>query len=358
MTASAPFILIDAYSQIFRSFYAIRHLNAPDGSPVNAIYVFTRLLLSLEKEYSPQRGALIFDCGKVAFRLALLPEYKANRPPMPEELSQQIPAIREMAAAFGWNRVQAEGYEADDLIAGFAKSAAPAPVHILSSDKDLSQLVDGRVQMLSPANGNTGGLTLRGEREVEEKFGIPAGMIADYLALTGDSSDNISGVPGIGGKSAVKILLELGAVESWMDDQERISSSKFAAKLTGQSELLRRNLGLVRLKDDLPDDFPDMEAVLHKDQPNWRAIAALCRKFGFKSILKELPPEALEDAVASVTPEVEVNAQKTAAASSAADDFGDLFSSLSDDGDTGKDNEHPDNSGEEKDDPFVQGELF
>ena len=109
-------VLIDAYSQIFRSFYAVRVLKDPKGRPVNALYIFTKLLLGIEKEYPGNTGAMLFDCGKVKFRLEVAPEYKANRPPMPDDLKSQMPAIREMAEAFGWPLLSAENYEADDLI--------------------------------------------------------------------------------------------------------------------------------------------------------------------------------------------------------------------------------------------------
>lgn len=131
---TTPTILIDAYSQIFRAYYAIRQLSNSRGEPTNAVFVFARMLLKLEKEYPSDAGALCFDCGKVQFRLELAPEYKANRPEMPEELRVQIPVIRELAAAFGWPLLQEPEYEADDLIAAFARRAA-GPVLIVSSDQ-------------------------------------------------------------------------------------------------------------------------------------------------------------------------------------------------------------------------------
>ena len=121
-------ILIDAYSQIFRAFYAIRQLTNSRGEPTNAVFVFTRLLLGIQKEYPTSRGAMLFDCGKVEFRMKLNPEYKANRPPMPEALRTQIPVIRELAEAFGWPLLEEPEYEADDLAAAFAR-AAEGPGH-------------------------------------------------------------------------------------------------------------------------------------------------------------------------------------------------------------------------------------
>ena len=292
-------VLIDAYSQIFRSFYAVRVLKDPKGRPVNALYIFTKLLLGIEKEYPGNTGAMLFDCGKVKFRLEVAPEYKANRPPMPDDLKSQMPAIREMAEAFGWPLLSAANYEADDLIGGFAKSCTEK-VLIVTSDKDLSQLVNDRISILAPTKGNSGGFAIRQEAEVIEKFGIKPELVADYLALVGDSSDNIPGVSGIGPKSAAALLNEYGPIESWGEHFEKLSGSKLAAKLNGKEELLKNNLILVRLKTELPEEFKDLKKTLARRSPDWQKIAQLCRDYAFNAILKVLPceppePEEIED---------------------------------------------------------------
>ena len=286
-------VLIDAYSQIFRSFYAVRVLKDPKGRPVNALYIFTKLLLGIEKEYPGNTGAMLFDCGKVKFRLEVAPEYKANRPPMPDDLKSQMPAIREMAEAFGWPLLSAENYEADDLIGGFAKSCTEK-VLIVTSDKDLSQLVNDRISILAPTKGNSGGFAIRQEAEVIEKFGIKPELVADYLALVGDSSDNIPGVSGIGPKSAAALLNEYGPIESWGEHFEKLSGSKFAAKLNGKEELLKNNLILVRLKTELPEEFKDLKKTLARRSPDWQKIAQLCKEYAFNAILKVLPCEPPE----------------------------------------------------------------
>ena len=281
-------VLIDAYSQIFRSFYAVRVLKDPQGRPVNALYIFTKLLLGIEKEYPGNTGAMLFDCGKVKFRLEVAPEYKANRPPMPDDLKSQMPAIRDMAAAFGWPLLSAENYEADDLIGGFAQ-ACTEKVLIVTSDKDLSQLVNERISILAPAKGSSGGFAVRQEAEVVEKFGVKPELVADYLALVGDSSDNIPGVSGIGPKSAAALLNEFGPIESWGEHFEKLSGSKFAAKLNGCGELLKNNLILVRLKTELPAEFQDLKKTLVRRTPDWQKIAQLCQEYAFNAILKDLP---------------------------------------------------------------------
>jgi len=291
-----PALLIDAFSQIFRAFFAIRALNNCKGEPVNALFVFTRLLLQLEQEHPGRCGAMLFDCGKVPFRLALNPEYKANRPPMPEELRVQMPKIEEMSAAFGWRSLRMNDYEADDLAGAFA-AVIPGEVLIVTGDKDLSSLVDDRVKLLKP--GFKGGFDLFDRGAVIAKFGVPPELIPDYLALVGDTADNIPGVPGIGPKTAAALLNEYGAVESWYEGgTPKFAGSKQEKKLAGMQELLKRNLALVRLKTELPPGFADWKTVLQRDLPDWEKIARLCAENNFNSLQKEIPfpfPEIKEE---------------------------------------------------------------
>lgn len=280
-------VLVDAYSQIFRSFYAIRRLTNARGEVVNAAFVFTKLLLQLEKKHSSEYGAMLFDCGKVSFRLELNPEYKANRPPMPDDLRSQIPLIRKIAEAFGWQLLQCENFEADDLIGGLSAKYKDLPVEIVSSDKDLSQLIDQRVSMLVPASG---GFEKRSEKEVVEKFGVAPAEIIDYLALIGDTSDNIPGVPGIGPKSAVEILHTFGPAESWLNDPSLIDAEhKLAKKLLPALDIVRKNRELIRLRTELPETLNQITPPLRKE-PDWESIRNICQDNQFKSILNELPP--------------------------------------------------------------------
>ena len=290
---NSPVILIDAYSQIFRSFYAIRTLNNKRGEPVNAAFVFMKLLLKLEKQFPTDRGAMFFDCGKVAFRTEIAPDYKANRPPMPDDLKSQMPLIRQIAAAFGWQQHQHEGYEADDLIGGFAKNSVDSTVKIVSSDKDLSQLVDERVSMLVPHTSANGSFEERGIAEVTAKFGVAPELIVDYLALIGDSSDNIDGVSGIGPKSAADLLNSFGGSARWIDDMSILESSKYFKKLSGCAEILKRNIELITLRTTLPEALGDTEKLLIKNPVNYDELREICVDNQFNSILKELP-EAVE----------------------------------------------------------------
>jgi DNA polymerase-1 len=247
---------------------------------------------------------MLFDCGKVDFRLKLAPDYKANRPPMPDDLKSQIPLIKRIAAAFGWQQYACEGYEADDLIGAVARHCEKDyRIMVLSSDKDLSQLVNENVSMLVPQNGNKGDFEVRGVAEVTEKFGVPPEMIVDYLALLGDSSDNIAGVPGIGPKSAAELLNSCGAAENWIEAPEKIRESRFFKKLDGNFELLKRNRKLVAVRTEMVEELAGkLPELLTKKSPDWAEIAEICRDNQFVSILKELPevpeveavPEAVE----------------------------------------------------------------
>lgn len=290
--SSSSIVLIDAFSQIFRSFYAIRVLNNSRGEPVNALLVFTRLLLGIERNYPGDRGAMLFDCGKVQFRLDLLPEYKANRPPMPEDLAKQIPFIREMAAAFGWQMHEVQDYEADDLIGVIAVNT-DEKVQIISSDKDLSQLVNERVTLLAPQSGNSGGFEERDVEAVKNKFGIAPELIVDYLALLGDNADNISGIHGVGPKGAAELLNTFGASSNWIDDITKLEKSKFFSKLNGNIDVLRRNIALVKLRTDIPENW-DIEKLTVRTAPDWKKIRELCVRYGLKSILKDLPDIPVE----------------------------------------------------------------
>lgn len=285
--AGEEVLLIDAFSQIFRAYYAIRSLSNSRGEPTNAVFVFTRLLLKLQQEFPGRRGALLFDCGRVAFRQELAPDYKANRPPMPEDLSVQVPVIREMAEAFGWPLLEEPEYEADDLIAAIAR-AVSGPVRIISSDKDLAQLVDDRVRMLVPDRKNTG-FEERDAAKVVEKFGVVPELLVDYLALLGDSSDNIPGVPGVGQKTAALILNTLGPAETWLADPGVLAGSRYREKLEPFFDRIENNRRLIRLRDDLPSRFDDLETVLRRREPDWEKIRGLCEKTELRSILRELP---------------------------------------------------------------------
>lgn len=287
-TSDAPVILVDAYSQIFRSFFAIAHLSRHDGFPTNALFAFGRLLLQLEKDYEPRAGAMFFDCGKPAFRLALAADYKSNRPPMPEELRKQMPVLRELIAAFGWSAHQCENYEADDLIGAAVHTLPERAFRIVSSDKDLAQLIGERVTMLIPARVGSG-FEARGAPETAVRFAVNPEQMVDYLALLGDNSDAIAGVPGVGPKTAADILHECGSLERFFAAPELVAKDKLRDKLLAARDLIERNRKLIRLRGDWPEQLPPPPDALVKHAPDWTRVAELFREYELRSLLKDLP---------------------------------------------------------------------
>ena len=281
-------VLVDAYSQIFRVFYAIRALSRADGFPTNALFGMARLLMQLENELAPAAGAFFFDCGKPAFRLELAPEYKSNRPPMPEDLQKQMPVLREMIGLFGWNICQCTNYEADDLIGAAVKNLPERSFDIISSDKDLSQLIDGKTSMLVPARSG-GGFEKRGVEETIAKFSVTPSQIIDYLSLLGDASDVIPGVAGIGPKTAAGILQSCGSLAEFFAAPERLANAKQREKLLVAREQLERNQKLVALRTAWPEELETPAQILVKRAPDWQKIAELARDYELKSVLRDLP---------------------------------------------------------------------
>ena len=203
--------IVDGSGYIFRAYYAIRPLSNAIGEPTNATYGFTTMIEKMLRDESPQFLAITFDAGGKNFRNEMYDAYKANRPPPPEDLPPQIPRINEVADAFQIKKFVIEGVEADDVIATLTQRALNSgyEVCIVTGDKDLMQLVSDRVSLFEPMRNQR-----FGPRDVEEKFGVPPPLMADALALAGDTSDNVPGVRGIGMKTAAKLLHAHGSLES------------------------------------------------------------------------------------------------------------------------------------------------
>lgn len=284
-------VFVDAYSQIFRGFYAIRFLSNSRNEPTNAVFAFAKLLLQLEKDYPSPYGGMAFDRGKVKFRLEILPEYKGNRQPTPESLLVQLPAIRRLAELFGWPLVEEDNFEADDLIAGGSELFSGMDVGIVSSDKDLAQLVRDHVRLLRPARPS--GFEFWGAAEVQSGFGVRPEQMVDYLALLGDSSDNIPGVSGIGKKGAASILAECGSLAAFYADPELIASERIRRKLLDSRETVEKNCRLIKLRTSLPERYAE-RSVWHRAKPDWGGIRREFEELEFGSLLKELPPPSPE----------------------------------------------------------------
>ncbi len=288
---AAPLLLIDSYSQIYRGYYAIRALTTARGVPTNAVFAMTKLLMKLKEEYEGYEGAFVFDKGRPAQRMALAPAYKANRPPMPDDLRSQLETIREMIRAFGWNIIEWDGSEADDLIAAAAENFKDRKVLIVSSDKDISQIIDDRIEMLVPDHDGKG-FTRRGVQETIAKFGVKPAAVVDYLSLIGDSSDNIPGVEGVGPKTAAALLNQFESIEDMLARTDEIKRESLREKIRASAEVMRLNQKLILLDKTIPEGLTLTEESFRRNAPDYRKISELASQMELKSILRELEKQA------------------------------------------------------------------
>ena len=242
--------LIDGYNLVFRSFYGIRDLTRSDGFPTNAIHGWVKTLWYLQDRKDCDRVIVFFDRGADE-REELLPQYKKNRSETPPDLELQVPVIKELTRLMGINIVEKDGVEADDLIGAYASQYATADnqVVIVSADKDLAQCLCENVHQLLPpptANPRLGWRLLTVDK-VPEKFGVGASQVAEYLALVGDTADNIPGLPGVGPKTASKWLNEYGDLETIIAKANYIAPARFQTLVAQSADQLRINLKLTTL---------------------------------------------------------------------------------------------------------------
>ncbi|HEY5996724.1 MAG TPA: 5'-3' exonuclease H3TH domain-containing protein, partial [Candidatus Deferrimicrobiaceae bacterium] len=253
--------LIDGHNVLYRTFYGVPRLTAPDGTPTNAVLGTARILIKILRQENPDAIAAVFDTPEPTPRHALFPEYKANRLKVPEELSVQFPLVDEVIEALGVPRVAVPGAEADDVIGTLSRMADEAGMRVVvvSSDKDLYQLVSPNVLIRD-------GLKERevGEAQVRETFGVDASQVVDLLALAGDPSDNIPGVPGIGEKTAAEMLREFGTLDALLENsgklkgarRDKIEKNADQARLCRQLTAIDRDVKLpVGLADLRPRGF-------------------------------------------------------------------------------------------------------
>ncbi|MCR4377504.1 MAG: DNA polymerase I [Rhodospirillales bacterium] len=271
--------LIDGSGFIFRAYHALPPMSRPDGTPVNAVYGFTAMLLKLVEETDADHIAVIFDRARKTFRSDIYPEYKAHRPPPPDDLIPQFELVRQATRAMGLKAVDMEGFEADDLIATYAAQAvaAGAVVTIVSSDKDLMQLVNDNVTMMDAMKNK-----IIGAKEVEEKFGVGPDRVVDVQALAGDSADNVPGVEGIGLKTAAQLIVEYGSLEGVLENAPTIKQAKRREKLIEQADRARISKQLVTLRKDVPVEVPldDFDVC----QPDVSLLLAFLKEQNFKSL--------------------------------------------------------------------------
>lgn len=268
--------LIDVSGFIFRAYHALPPLKGPQGEPVGALFGFCSMLLKLLETIPPHAKTLaIFDCSRITFRHSIYPDYKAHRPPPPDDLVPQFEWVRDAVDAFGIPRVQAEGFEADDLMASYAH--CDEPVVLVSSDKDLLQLLSDRVRVIDPITYQE-----KTAHDVMKKFGVSVSCIADALALMGDSSDNVPGVPGIGQKTAAELLNAFGSLDAIYENIEKISQKKRRESLEFYKNQAYMSKRLVELLPIAPTkDIPlNTEAYVEKFLKQWK----------FDSLLKRYKP--------------------------------------------------------------------
>src|SRR6516165_1442880 len=299
--------LVDGSGYIFRAYHAIRfEPRTADGTHVNAVYGFCAMLWKLLKEMKPDEKpthlAVVFDKSEKTFRTDMYKDYKAHRPPPPDDLIPQFPLIREAVRAFEIPCIELAGYEADDLIATYARIAceAGATAIIVSSDKDLMQLVNDCVVMYDTMKDARIGVP-----EVIEKFGVPPTKVIEVQALIGDSTDNVPGVPGIGVKTAAQLINEYGDLETLLKRTAEIKQPKRRESLEQNAELIRISKRLVTLRDDVPAPADPESFAKKKPDPN--VLLPWLEKQGFKSLVakyaKELDaPNAVVETMEAVAP--------------------------------------------------------
>ena len=293
--AQSHLILIDGSGFIFRAFHALPPMTRKDGTPVNAVFGFTNMLARLLQNHEGTHIAVIFDAGRTTFRNALYDKYKAQRPEPPPELIPQFALVRDATAAFGVPAIELANWEADDLIASYAVAATASGwrTTIVSSDKDLMQLIDENVMMQDPIKQKP-----IGAAEVMEKFGVHPSKVVEVQALMGDSVDNIPGVPGIGPKTASQLIQEYGTVDAVLAAAPTMKPGKRRDMLIEHAEAARISRRLVELAIDVPLPLP-LDDLIAKD-PDHPTLVAWLHAMGFRSTAIRL---GLEGNAAPPSPE-------------------------------------------------------
>ena len=280
-------LLIDGMASAYRAFYAIRGLTTSRGFPNNAVFGFIQILRKVLAEYQPDYVAIAGDAKGPTFRHELYKEYKAQRKPMPPDLSVQIPLLKRVAEGYRIPWLELPGYEADDILAWLTLQARGRGVktYILTGDKDMMQLVDEMVLVISPHKDGK----IFDAAAVEDHYGIPPSKVGDLLALMGDSSDNVPGVPGVGAKTAVKLLKEYHTLEGVLEHAGEVKNSRVRENLSTYADQARFSRQLVELKTDLPLERKWED--LRVREPDLERLRELFSELEFKKLLQEVLPD-------------------------------------------------------------------
>ncbi|MFV9714185.1 MULTISPECIES: DNA polymerase I [unclassified Pantoea] len=287
--AENPLILVDGSSYLYRAYHAFPPLTNSAGEPTGAMYGVLNMLKSLLAQYNPSHVAVVFDAKGKTFRDELFEHYKSHRPPMPDELRAQIEPLHEMVRAMGLPLLAVSGVEADDVIGTLALEAEKKGLSVLIStgDKDMAQLVTPAITLI-----NTMSNTILGPEEVEQKYGVPPALIIDFLAMMGDSSDNIPGVPGVGEKTAQALLQGLGSMQTIYDNLDKVadlgfrSAKTMATKLEQNRDVAFLSYQLATIKTDVELALPCEELTV--TEPDTEALQALFSRYEFKRWLSDL----------------------------------------------------------------------
>lgn len=278
----ARLLVVDGHAYAYRAFHAIRSLKAPDGAPSNGLFGFIKAVEKLRLAVEATHGAVLWDGGLAAERVAMCPGYKAQRPPMPQALADQIDPMQSWLGAWGMRSVCEDGVEADDLIGSLAMRASRegARVFIASSDKDFMQLVSDTIAVVNPNDAEP---VPWNDARVVAKTGVHASQVVDWLSLIGDAVDNIPGVPGVGTKTATALLTRFGSWEGIRNNSSLIESARVRAAVEASTELVSRNIEMIRLRCDL-DGCGNLGDCAFSE-PDKTALADFYRRWGFRSLL-------------------------------------------------------------------------
>ncbi len=284
--ASSTLYLIDASGFCYRAYYALPSLVTSYGQPTGAVYGFINILNKILKD-KPEYVACCFDVSRETFRQKKYAAYKMQRPQTPVELASQMQLIRQVVSAYNIAVLELAGYEADDVIASFAQKAKEKQLEVvvISSDKDILQLVDERVKVLDPKKDNEG--FLYDKEKVKARYGVSPERLLDIFSLAGDAVDNIPGVRGVGEKTAGALIQEFGSVEHLIENVERVKSENVRQAIKDTRDTIRLNYELLRLVRDL-DITLDLNTLAYKE-PDYDGLFLLFKKLEFNSLLKKLP---------------------------------------------------------------------
>jgi DNA polymerase-1 len=288
---SKKLLLIDGMAYFYRAFYAIRNIRRSDGVATNAVYGFIRMLNRSIKDWQPSDLVVVFDGGSPKTRMDLLPEYKANRAPMPDDLRSQFKPLNEFLEASNIHTIKVKMQEADDVMATIGKTYKNEYGEILvaTGDKDMMQMIEDNIRMVSVS----GSPVKMGSDEVKQKTGVYPEQIVDWLALIGDNADNIAGVQGIGPKTATKILNEIKSLEPLDQSLLKIENPKLRNKLSESMDIIKRNIALVSLDYDVDIGEVDLQDFKIQ-QPNFNDLVKFYETYEFPAFIKEMKqPELL-----------------------------------------------------------------